>query len=469
VSPSRAGLLAVIVLLGAFYAVFARVALHAFPYSGDEYSTVLQAELFARGELRAPAPPHAELLRVDHVIMDETVRSKYPPGASALLALGVRARVPWLVTPVEALVGLIAMAAAARRVLGEREAWVAVGLLGAAPLFSWQAASFYSHTATLMWLSLAFAAVAMWWKERPWALVLAGAAVGGALLTRPLDAVLFGVALLSFRSARVVAMTALGAAPFVLLMMAYQAAQFGSPFADGYHAYEPTFCAIYGAETGAHAMSLSYLYEGVHLWNHLDILRSFAIDWTVPGTALLAVLGWSALREPADAMKRFCAVLLALFVASLLVTIGGFDDGARPRYLSTALLPLVWLAAPGWRVAGELLGQRVGARTLRAIGWLVWGLPVIQLSAVLVERTPQLWVREGLEKEIERQGVREGVVIVRATYPTRYARNGPFFDRPVLYVSAPADATASEVAAAFPGRAVYEAKEGAKWSVVRIK
>ena len=39
----------VIVLAGVFYALLARFALEGYPYSGDEYSTVLQAEGFARG------------------------------------------------------------------------------------------------------------------------------------------------------------------------------------------------------------------------------------------------------------------------------------------------------------------------------------------------------------------------------------------------------------------------------------
>src|SRR5271165_3947439 len=90
--------------LGVLYALLARMALHAFPFSGDEYSYLLQAELFARGLLRAPAPPHADLLRVDHVVIDEWVRSKYPPGTSALLALGVLAGAPWIVTPIEGVI-----------------------------------------------------------------------------------------------------------------------------------------------------------------------------------------------------------------------------------------------------------------------------------------------------------------------------------------------------------------------------
>jgi hypothetical protein len=469
-------LLLVVGLFGVFYAVLARVGFHAFPFSGDEYSYVFQAELFAHGRLRAPAPPNPELLRVDHVVVDAWVRSKYPPGTAALLAIGVRAGVPWLVTPLEGVVTLLAMGAAARRVLGDRDAVRAVALLGAAPLFAFQAATFYSHTAATMWLALAFAAVTGWARDarrasRGWRLVAAGVAVGCALLTRPLDAALFAAALLSLRSASVVLRVAAGASPFVALQLAYQAVQFGSPFADGYKAYEPTFRAIYGAHTAAPAFSLYNLVDGEQLWHHLDILRAFLVDWTVPGTALLALLGWAALQSDPEVAtaRRVSVALLALFAASLFVTIGGTDDGARPRYLSTTLVPLALFAAPGWRAAADLLALRVGKRALRIVAGVVCVVPVIQLGAFLVDRTPSLWIREGLEQAVAAEGISGGIVVVRAEYPTRYARNGPFFDRPVLYVSAPATTSADEVGAAFPGRPVYEAHEGKRWTVTRVR
>jgi hypothetical protein len=478
VDPARrpiAVLAVVVALFTAFYALFARVALHAFPFSGDEYSYLLQAELFARGMLHAPTPAHADLLRVDHVILDPWVCSKYPPGTSALLSLGVRAGVPWLVTPIEGGIALLAMASAARRVLAPRDPYgvlLAVGMLGAAPLFAFQAATFFSHTAATMWLAIAFAAVVGWsFDGQTWKMAVVGAAMGCTLLTRPLDAALFGAALLSLRSARAVAVAAAAAVPFAVLHLAYQDAQFGSPLADGYRAYEPTFRAIYGAHTGGSALSLANLVDGEQAWHHFDIVRAFLVDWTVPGTALLAALGWVALGEEprTHPARRFASVLVLLFAASLFVTIGGTDDGARPRYLSTAMIPLALLAAPGWRVAARLLGQRLGPLALRVVAGVVWGLPVIQLGAFLVERTPQLWVREGLQKAVAADGIGEGVVLVRAEYPTRYARNGPFFDRPVLYASPPTTTSIDEVALAFPGRPLYEAHEGKAWTVERVR
>jgi len=454
--------LALVAALGAVYATFAHFALHGFPFSGDEYSYFLQAELFARGVLHAPTPAHPELLRIDHVLLSPWVCSKYPPGTSALLALGVRLGVPWLVTPVEGVIALLAMRAGARRLLGERDAFVAVAVLGGAPLFAFQAASFYSHTAAVMWLAIAFALAVAWTAEGgAWRMLVAGAAIGCAFLTRPLDAVLFGLALIALRSWRPVALAAAGAVPFVALLLGYQAAQFGSPFTDGYAAYQPEFTAIYGASTARPAFSPLNAVDPPQIWHHLDITRSFLVDWTVPGTVLLALFGWAALREDkrVGGARRLAGAVVAIFAVTLWVTIGDTDDGARPRYLTTTLLGLAWLAAPGWRRACDIAVSSLGRRTARVVGVVLWALPVVQLGAFVFERTPQLWVREGLAEGVARAGIERGVVVVRAKYPTRYARNGPFFDRAVLYVSAPPTTSADEVVAAFPGRDVYEAQE----------
>jgi len=75
--------------------------------------------------------------------------------------------------------------------------------------------------------------------------------------------------------------------------------------------------------------------------------------------------------------------------------------------------------------------------------------------------------RDGLYDAVVAQGIEQGVVVVRAQWPTRYARNGPFFDRPVLYLSAPADMGVDAIAERYPSRPVYEATEGSPWKIVR--
>jgi 4-amino-4-deoxy-L-arabinose transferase-like glycosyltransferase len=457
----------VIVVAGVLYALVARFALEGYPYSGDEYSSFLQAEGFARGVLKAPAPPFADWVMVDHVIIDQFVRSKYPPGTAALLALGVRAGVPWLVMPLTGLLTLLVFWLAMRRVLDERRAFLAVAFLAAMPLFAYQSATFLSHTPTLLFGAVAILAVVEWARSgRDTWLVPFGIAVGCVFLIRPVDGVLLGLSLIAFRSLRALLIGGASAAPFLGLTLWYNAVQFGSPFIDGYEAGKPGFVAIYGESGATMNISLLHAISPYEIWNHLAELETFLFQWTVPGAALLACLGWIALRREqaagerrTAALQRFFGALTVLFLIGLLVTFNEADDSPRPRYLSMLLLPLAFFAAVGWAPAAAFLRQHLGRWTSRAVGVAVWIAPLFLIAYYLEYRIPAVKVHTGLTEQLARQGVHSGVVILRAEWPTRYARNGMFFDRSPLLLSVPPTVTAAEVAARFPGQPVWEAFE----------
>jgi 4-amino-4-deoxy-L-arabinose transferase-like glycosyltransferase len=403
-------------------------------------------------------------------VIDQWVRTKYPPGASALLAIGARHGVAWLVTPIEAMTALVLVWHTTRRLLGPRPALVALVTLGVAPLFGFQAASFYAHTAATMFLAVAFAAVASWTqsKRQGW-LVLAGIAIGLTFLTRPLDALLFGLAMVSLRSVRAVVIAAASALPFVAMSFAYQAAQFGSPFTDGYKAYQPTLVELYGRDIAANQVSFVNLVSGQQQWNHIDVFRALIVDWTVPGTALVALFGaWAITRDHrARAMRTFSIALIATFAVALLPTIADLDDGARPRYMSITLIPLAFLTAAGFAPVCEAIAAKFGRRirTILVVTAVVFGLA--QLASFLQDRVPKVWKREGLY-QVSADLPYGAVVIVRAQYPSRFARNGPFFDG-VLYLSPTAATTALEIAAAYPDRPIWEAHEGVPWTLVRVR
>jgi 4-amino-4-deoxy-L-arabinose transferase-like glycosyltransferase len=461
----RAALL--IVGAGVFYALVARFALQGYPYSGDEYSSFLQAEGFARGVLKAPAPPFADWVTVDHVIIDQFVRSKYPPGTAALLALGVRAGVPWLVVPLTGMLTLLVFWLATRRVLDERRAFLAVAFLAAMPLFAYQAATFLSHVPTLLFGALAMLGVVQWSRSgRDAWLVLFGVAVGCVFLIRPVDGILLGLSLIAFRNLRALLIGGLSAAPAFGLTLWYNAFQYGSPFIDGYEAGKPGFVAIYGESGATMNVSPLHVISPYEIFNHLAELETFLFEWSVPGAALLACLGWVALRREQAAgdrrsvpLQRFFGVLMLLFLVGLLVTFNEPDDSPRPRYLSMVLLPLAFFAAAGWAPAAAFVRQHLGRWASRLVAVAIWIAPVFLMATYLEHRIPAVRVHTGLTEELARQGVSSGVVILRAEWPTRYARNGMFFDRSLLLLSVPATVTAAEVAARFPGQPVYEAFE----------
>lgn len=471
VADSVALALVLIGVFGVIYAVLARYAFDSFPYSGDEYSLSLQGELFARGLLKAPAPDHIGWLRIDHVIIDSWVRSKYPPGGPALLALGARQGVAWLVTPLEAVAALLLVWHTTRRLLGPRPALVGLVALGLAPMFALEAASFYAHTTAIMFLAAAFSGVAAWTLSRRagW-LVLAGMAIGCTFLTRPLDAVLFGVAMLSLRSARAVLIAAASALPLVIVNFAYQASQFGSPFTDGYTVYQPTVRALYGDDIAATPVSIANVVSPTQLWNHIDIFRALAVDWTVPGTVLVALFGAFAIGRDhrARQIRTFAIAIIATFAVALLPMVADLDDGPRPRYMSSTLVPIAFLAAAGFAPAFAAIAARFGRRIRTILVTLAILFGLGQVASFVVDRIPKVWKREGVFKAAEALHVRDAVVIVRAQYPSRFARNGPFFDG-VLYLSTPPDVGVDTIRSAFPNRQIWEAHEGEPWTLIRVQ
>lgn len=457
-------------VFAAIYAVVARYALDAFPYSGDEYSLVLQSELFAKGLLKVAAPEHVQWLRIDHVVIDQFVRSKYPPGGPALLAIGVRHGYAWLVTPLEGGITLAIVWHTVRRVLGARPALVALVTLGAAPLFMFDAASFYMHTPTLMFLALAFAAVAQWTRSEGlvW-LVITGAAIGCAFLIRPIDALLFGVAMLVFRSPRAVIVPALCAMPFVALSLWYQKQLFGGWFTDGYHAYHATFVALYGESSGQNPIGPQHLFSPIQQWHHLDIFGQMALQWTVPGTVIAALFGAPAIgkEHPARRLRTFSIAIIVVFCVALLAMVSDPDDGPHPRYLTPTLIPLALLAAAGFEPLCVAIASKFGRRIQLVFVSCAVLFGLAQFGSYLQDRIPKVWKREGLY-QVANDLPYGAIVIVRAQYPSRFARNGPFFTGP-LYLSASATTTPVEVAEAYPDRPIYEAHEGIPWTIERVR
>jgi len=463
--------LALVLGFGVVYAVLSTVVLRGFPFSGDEYSSLLQAEIFARGHLRIPAPAHADLFQVDHVVVDAWVRSKYPPGAAALLALGVLAHAAPLVNPLEGASALFFLRHAARRLFGERAATVTVVVCGVSPTFVYHAASFYSHMPAMMAVAAGLAAVTQWAfdSRRVW-LVAAGVAAGFAFLTRPLDGVAFGAALLVLRKPRALAWIALGAAPIAGLLFVYDALQFGGPLTDGYAAYEPAFRATYGAEAARSAFDPAYLVDPDELVHHALTFAGALVEWSVPGAALAALVGASvAWRRPADPGRAVIAVATAAAVTSIgamMLTITGADDGLPSRYLSVLTLPIALFAGPGWIFVADAWRAAAGRVWPAAASLLVVVLAGLELAAFLEGHLPQVWEREGLFRAVADQRLENAVVVVKARFPTRYLRNGPSFDGPVLYVRG--DREVEDLGASFPGRSVYEAVEGRPWILRRV-
>ena len=173
-------------------AVYERV-----PHVPDEVVYLLHARYFAAGRLWLDPPPVPAAFDLDLMLLDgDKWYCPVPPGWPAVLALGVRAGVPWLVNPLLGGASVLAAYALFRELGDRRGARMGSVLLAASPWFTFLNVSFMTHSLTLACTLLAALGVARSRRTGSvgWA-ALAGAAIGVVALVRPLDGMLLALAL----------------------------------------------------------------------------------------------------------------------------------------------------------------------------------------------------------------------------------------------------------------------------------
>src|SRR5688572_14034764 len=219
-----------------------------------------------------PPPAHAgRHFEVDHVLVEPTLRSKYPPGWPALLAVGAYLGATWPVNGVLAALTMALLFGIARRLVEPRSALIALCLVAFSPFLLFNAASLHSHMSELSALVAAFYCLLRGWPGRSvaWA-IAAGLAIGVAFLIRPADAVAFSagaLVLLRLAPGYVVA-CGLSALSVAALMPVYQSLQFGSPWMSGYTAYNDVLREIYG-DWATRPVGPGFLVDPVAQWGHL--------------------------------------------------------------------------------------------------------------------------------------------------------------------------------------------------------
>ena len=248
----------------ALYAGIARFVFDGRPLLIDELVQVMQARLYAAGQLFAPVERYREFFSILHVVdTGGKVYSQFPPGGPAMLALGEFFGAPWIVGPVS---GAICVALFARIIrhtdpdASPRWQLATTGLFAAAPFGAFMFASHMNHATALLFLMIAILALAQVMAHDAVALrgsedsvhpsgraltsaVVCGLGLGAAATIRPLDAFAFALpagAWFLWRALRtpaywrdVVAAAAGIAIPFALMMWVNHRTT-GSPLRFGY-------------------------------------------------------------------------------------------------------------------------------------------------------------------------------------------------------------------------------------------
>lgn len=389
-----AGLVAALAFIAAL--AFGRFALAGQPNLVDAMTQLLHARFLAGGSLAGPGSEYGAFwMPQQSVFTPHGWVSQYPPGHAALLALGLRAGVPWAIGP--AMFGVTAFftALAAERLLPDGRATARLGalLVALSPFLIAHAGAWMNHTS-----AAAFGAIAVWCASRSpggrtrWA-IAAGAAVGAMFTIRPLSALTLAAVITLWlgwqrlrqdrggvgRAASVVPVVLIGALPFGLLVAAYNAYFFGSPTTFGYDAaLGPAGALGFGVDPWGNTFGVTQAVA--YTSAELTTLSQFLLETPLPLVALIAT--WLALTPRLEAGERLIAGwALAPLAAQLAYWHHGLFMGPRmlnesaPAWCLLAAIALPWLVAK-LPVRLETLGPyspRVFGATLGVVG-LVAGL-----------------------------------------------------------------------------------------------
>lgn len=181
----------------AFAAFLAVFVYGSVPHVPDEVAYLFHARYFAAGRLWLDMPPAADAFRLGLVAFEDgRWFSPVPPAWPAVLAVGARFGLAYLVNPFLAAVNVLLAYGLLGHVFGRRTARLGILLLAVSPWFLFLAMSLMTHM-----LSTAAALSAAWCVARlrgngssAWAFP-GGVAIGVVGLTRPLEGLLVAVLL----------------------------------------------------------------------------------------------------------------------------------------------------------------------------------------------------------------------------------------------------------------------------------
>jgi hypothetical protein len=413
------------------------------PFSGDEWSYFLQAEIFSRGRLHVDSPPHPRFFDVWAMVNNGKFYSWATPGWPLLLLPGVLLGAPWLVNPVLGALTLLVVYRLGELVYDRATSLLALFFMLFSPFFILHSASYFAHPSSLFFIALCVFFYARGIeKEASRDFFLAGLCGSLSFLIRPFDQVasfsLLGAYLLLLVLKRKVAVRQLlwlgmSQTIGVLLLLAYNYLQTGNPLTLGYHVgYD-------GPLLDVRLLGRQFIAE---YFLHLCV-------WTFPFLPLLALLysiwlGATGRRSLTE--QRWDALLLLVFLSNVLwyaFVPFHYWAGYGPRYYYGSFFALALLGARGAVALMSRLNpcwtsrERAGF-TVVALGIclslsLFWLFPV-----KLVEAYRSIDDRLALYRKVEQEKLQNAVVFIRSVSedfaPWNLTRNTFDFRGTVLYV-----------------------------------
>jgi len=187
---ANAILIAMLLMAFTAYSLISYCVFDNYPMSMDEYNYWYQAQIFASGKTHLSVEGLPGALKEGYMIWaDGKAFTKYGPGFSLILSLGVMVGVPGLVNPFLAALTLLFLFLLVRSFVGTRYGLIVLLLAATSPSFWGYAASYFAHSLSLFLSTLSFYLIRQFeLSKSPRLLILLGFTFGYAIVTRAADA-----------------------------------------------------------------------------------------------------------------------------------------------------------------------------------------------------------------------------------------------------------------------------------------
>jgi hypothetical protein len=426
------------------------VVAQRFPLSGDDYSYLYQANLFAHGQIAAqdplydPRQPLYSCLTTNCLRDDNGHRfSKYPPGWPILLAAGVTVGAEWAVGPLLGALLVFLLLTHVELRMGREWVMVTWLVLTFCVFLSYYAASLRAHTATALFVFAAFlfydATLRNMHRAGLW-LFAAGALLGYSSMMRYVDWVPLGAWMVAdlLRRRRFADLLMVGCG-FCLLAsgnLLYNALLLGDPF-----------------RIAAYLSSASAVQDRLMIsWTGFVVTaeRLGTVLWVFPPVLLVAGF-WKRRREFPDverylALFSMCVGLYFFYPAAI--------GGPGPRYFF-AYFPFLILAVV------ELYRwiRRENTRRTRRLWTLALAAQIVCSVTFAAREAYTVFWRSDLTRTVQQATAgRRIVLLASGTYRTDVrdlTRNPPVLaSADTLYFVWRDRRSADALVRLFPGRSV---------------
>ena len=425
----RLAALALVVTIGVtVYLISTRV----FTYNirnNDTVAHLFQAYVFAMGKLYVPSPPMPEAFQTCMVVNDgKKMYSKYDPGHSAVLALGLKLLGSFkrTIAVIAALNALLAYSIALALWRDRKVALLVLVVLLFSPFFIIASATELPHTSSFMWnAAFLLCLIHALRGDRPGYGLMAGLALGASFNTRMLEALSFaapGVIVLAWRAAGVaplrrppflrllgtrrrlatLGLFVLGFALLAAVSLAYNRALTGDPFTLPRQRWDPNDRPQLWLIGTPKAFLDQYFHK--HLW-----VMWYLADHFFPVAMGYQVLVALFLLVARDAVS-WLLISIILIHPLPFITYWYYGDywstgEIGPRYLFSLLLPLALMAA---KLLAEIY-RRLG-RAGRWGRWPVAAALVYLTAEAAIRADLPWWLAREHENTIWRASLREQVL-----------------------------------------------------------